>query len=264
MSKNVTSLVAEKVTLSRDTRRILDGVSLAVTPGKFLAVIGPNGAGKSTLLSVMSGLWKADGGQVMLNGRDISDYRAGERARHCAVMRQDNARPSGITVLEAVELGRLAYGADDDVRSLAWEILQQMDLSDLAARDCSRLSGGEWQRVAFARTVAQISDGETAGLLLLDEPVSSLDPSHQHHLLGEARRLARAGHGVLAIIHDLNITAHYADEVALLAAGRIHSSGPASEIMQPAVLSEIYGCLVTEIREGGQRALVSLPSEKTR
>lgn len=259
MSKNVPSLVADKITLSRETRQILDWVSLAVTPGKLVAVIGPNGAGKSTLLSVLSGLWPAGSGQVMLNGRPISDYRPSERARRCAVMRQDNARPSGMTVLEAVELGRLAYGADEDVRSLAWEMLGQMDLADLAGRDCSRLSGGEWQRVAFARTVAQISGGETAAVLLLDEPVSSLDPSHQHQLLGEARRLARAGHGVLAILHDLNLTAHYADEVALMADGRIHSSGPASEIMQPAVLSQIYGCRITEIREGGRRALVSLP-----
>ena len=174
-------------------------------------------------------------------------------------MRQDNARPSGMTVLEAVELGRLAHNAADDARSLAREMLRQMDLFDLAGRDCSRLSGGEWQRVAFARTVAQISGAETSGLLLLDEPVSSLDPLHQHQLLGEARRLARAGHGVLAILHDLNLTAHYADEVVLLATGRIHSSGPAAEIMQPALLSEIYGCHVREIRDGGQRALISLP-----
>lgn len=259
MTLNVPSLVAEGIVHSRDTRRILDGVSLAVMPGKFLAVIGPNGAGKTTLLSVLSGLFKADDGRVMLNGREISGYSPAERARHCAVMRQDNARPSGMTVLEAVELGRLAHGAADDARPLAREMLRQMDLSDLADRDCSRLSGGEWQRVAFARTVVQISGGETAAVLLLDEPVSSLDPLHQHQLLGEARRLAQAGHGVLAILHDLNLTAHYADEVALLAAGRLHSSGPASEIMQPSVLSEIYGCRITEIRDGGRRALVSLP-----
>ena len=199
MIPNAPSLVAEGITLSRDTRRILDHVSLAVTPGKFVAVIGPNGAGKTTLLSVLSGLLKADDGRVMLNGREISGYSPSERARHCAVMRQDNARPSGMTVLEAVELGRLAHNAADDAHSLAREMLRQMDLFDLAGRDCSRLSGGEWQRVAFARTVAQISGAETSGLLLLDEPVSSLDPLHQHQLLGEARRLARAGHGVLAI-----------------------------------------------------------------
>jgi iron complex transport system ATP-binding protein len=136
-----------------------------------------------------------------------------------------------------------------------------MKLADLAGRDCARLSGGEWQRVAFARTVAQITDTESAGVILLDEPVSSLDPSHQHELLGEARRLARAGHAVLAILHDLNLTAHYADEVALLYAGRLHACGPSAEIMRPAILSEIYGCRVVEVRDAGQRALVSLPPE---
>ncbi len=259
MSKKVPSLVAEDVTLTRDTRRILDRVSLAVQPGRFLAVIGPNGAGKSSLLSLMSGLWKPDTGRVVLDDRDIGTYRPAERARRCAVMRQDNARPAGMTVLEAVELGRLARGTDEGAGATAWVLLEQMKLADLAGRDCARLSGGEWQRVAFARTVAQISDTESAGVLLLDEPVSSLDPAHQHELLGEARRLAHAGHAVLAILHDLNLTAHYADEVALLAAGRLRACGPAAEIMRPEILSEIYGCRVVEVRDGDRHALVSLP-----
>jgi iron complex transport system ATP-binding protein len=251
-------LVAENVRLTRDTRHILDGVSLSVKPGRFLAVIGPNGAGKSSLLSLMSGLWQQDAGRVLLDDREIGDYRPAERARRCAVMRQDNVRPAGMTVLEAVELGRLARGEGDEARSRVWPILEQMKLADLAGRDCARLSGGEWQRVAFARTVAQITDAESEGVILLDEPVSSLDPSHQHELLGEARRLAHAGHAVLAILHDLNLTAHYADEVALLAAGRLRACGPAPEIMRPEILSEIYGCRVVEVREAGRRALVSL------
>jgi iron complex transport system ATP-binding protein len=259
MSKTAPSLVVENITLTREGRRILDGVSLAVQPGRFLAVIGPNGAGKSSLLSIMSGLWKADSGRALLNGRDVTVYHPAERARHCAVMRQDNARPAGMTVLESVELGRLSHGAGEQDRSVAREMLRQMDLVDLAGRDCGRLSGGEWQRVAFARTVAQITDAASAGVLLLDEPVSSLDPSHQHELLGAARRLARDGHAVLAILHDLNLTAHYADEVALLAGGRLRACGPAAEIMQPDILSGIYGCRVVEIREGSRRALVSLP-----
>jgi iron complex transport system ATP-binding protein len=259
MDKSTPSLVAENITLTREGRRILDGVSLAVRPGCFLAVIGPNGAGKSSLLSVMSGLWKAESGRALLNGRDVTGYHAAERARHCAVMRQDNTRPAGMTVLEAVELGRLAREAGEDARSVAWEMLRQMDLVDLAGRDCARLSGGEWQRVAFARTVAQITGAGGTGVLLLDEPVSSLDPAHQHELLGAARRWARDGYAVLAILHDLNLTAQYADEVALLAGGRLHACGPAGEIMQPDTLSGIYGCRVVEVREGGRRALVSLP-----
>jgi iron complex transport system ATP-binding protein len=259
VSKKAPFLAAENVTLTRDTRCILDGVSLAVQPGRFLAVIGPNGAGKSSLLSLMSGLWKPDAGRVVLDGRDIDTYSPAERARCCAVMRQDNARPAGMTVLEAVELGRLARGTERCAGDTARVLLEQRKLADLAARECTRLSGGEWQRVAFARTVAQISDTESAGVLLLDEPVSSLDPSHQHELLGEARRLARAGHAVLAILHDLNLTAHYADEVALLAGGRLRACGPAADIMQPEMLSAIYGCRVVEVRDGGRRALVSLP-----
>lgn len=264
MSKAVPSLVAENVTITRDSRRILDGVSIQLKPGSFLAVIGPNGAGKSSLLSVMSGLWKADSGRVMLNGRNIGEYHPAERARGCAVMRQDNARPSGMTVLEAVELGRLAHGGGENARSIAGEIIRQMNLVDLAGRDCARLSGGEWQRVAFARTVAQVCETDNAGVLLLDEPVSSLDPSHQHELLGAARSLARGGHAVLAILHDLNLTAHYADEVALLAAGRVCACGRSTEIMRPEVLSDIYGCRVVEVRDDGHRALVSLPPEKSR
>jgi iron complex transport system ATP-binding protein len=264
MSHPVPSLIADNVELTRDTRRILDGVSLAVQPGRFVAVIGPNGAGKSSLLSIMSGLWKPDSGRVLLNDREVGDYHPAERARRCAVMRQDNSRPSGLTVLEAVELGRVARGAAEDARNIAWSMLEQMSLADLASRDCARLSGGEWQRVAFARTVAQISDAGSAGVLLLDEPVSSLDPSHQHELLGEARRLARAGHAVLAILHDLNLTAHYADEVALLSAGRLRACGPTAEIMQQVTLSDIYGCRVVEVRDDEKRALVSLPSEATR
>ncbi len=262
MSGTAPSLVAENIALARDGRRILDGVSLAVRPGCFLAVIGPNGAGKSSLLSIMSGLWPAGSGRALLNGRDVSGYHPSERARHCAVMRQDNARPAGMTVLEAVELGRVARGAGEEAKDVAWAMLERMKLADLASRDCARLSGGEWQRVAFARTVAQISAADSAaGVLLLDEPVSSLDPAHQHELLGQARSLARAGHAVLAILHDLNLTAHYSDEVALLSAGRLRACGPAAEIMQPAILSEIYGCRVVEVRDAGQRALVSLPRE---
>jgi iron complex transport system ATP-binding protein len=263
MKKNSPLLVAEGVSLTRDTRRILDSVSLDVRSGKLLAVIGPNGAGKSSLLSVMSGLWQADTGRIMLDGRDIREYTAAERARRCAVMRQDNSRPSGMTVLEAVEIGRLAYGSGGDESGVvAREMLRRMDLEDLALRDCARLSGGEWQRVAFARTLAQVWKSKHGGVLLLDEPVSSLDPAHQHHLLGAAREFAREGHAVLVILHDLNLTAHYADEVVLLAGGRVRASGAAADIMRQELLSEVYGCRVVAVEDKarGTRALMSLPS----
>jgi iron complex transport system ATP-binding protein len=256
-------LEAENLTLVRDGQRILDGVSLEVTAGRVLAVIGPNGAGKSSLLAVLSGWWTPDGGRVLLDGRTLADFDAAGRARRCAVMRQENVRPSGLAVLEAIELGGLARAAGaEEARDLAWEMLRRMDLEALAARDCSRLSGGEWQRVVFARAVAQIWKQTRPGVVLLDEPVSSLDPSHQHSLLAEARRLARDGHAVLAVLHDLNLTAQYADEVALMREGRLRACGPAADLMQPDILSEIYGCPVAAVEDPvrGLRSLVSLPA----
>jgi len=266
MSTNPPALLeAESLTLVRDGRRILDGVSLGVAPGRVLAVIGPNGAGKSSLLAVLSGWWSPDEGRVLLDGWNLGDFDAAGRARRCAVMRQENVRPSGLAVLEAVELGGLARAAGaEEARDIAWEMLRRMDLEALAARDCSRLSGGEWQRVVFARAVAQIWNQSRPGVVLLDEPVSSLDPAHQHSLLAEARRLARDGHAVLAVLHDLNLTAQYADEVALMSEGRLRACGPAADLMQPDVLSEIYGCPVAALVDPkrGLRSLVSLPSAK--
>jgi len=253
-------LLAEGVTLTRDGNRILDHVSLAVVPGRLTAVIGPNGAGKSSLLSVLSGLWQPDQGRVLLEGRPVGDYAPAARARRCAVMRQDNTRPAGLTVLEAVELGRVAHGGGaGEAQTIAWEMLRRLELEELAARSCTRLSGGEWQRTAFARTLAQIWQTGRTATLLLDEPVSSLDPAHQHQLLAQARRLARDGHAVLAILHDLNLTAHYADEVALLKEGRLRACGPVGELMNPDILTEVYGCPVIAVQDpAGARAFLSL------
>lgn len=248
--------------LVREGRCILDGVTLGVVPGRVLAVIGPNGAGKSSLLSVFSGLWKPTAGEVLLHGRDIASYSAHARARLCAVMRQESPRPPGLNVLEAVELGCMAHGSGmDEAREVSWGMLRRMELEDLAARECTRLSGGEWQRVAFARTVAQVWEAGGAGIILLDEPVSSLDPAHQHSLLGEARRLAWEGHAVMVILHDLNLTLEYADEVALLRAGRVQACGSVQGLMRPEVLSDVYACPVEELDDParGIRALLSRP-----
>lgn len=251
------ALEAEGLVFERDGKRILDGVCLRLERGKVLAVIGPNGAGKSTLLNLLSGWWVPDAGLVRLAGRGIASFTPGERARFCAVMRQMDSRPAGMGVREVVELGRFSIGGD--VESVAGEMLRRMDLADIAGRDCANLSGGEWQRVSFARAAAQICGVEGAAVLLLDEPVSSLDPAHQHQLLGEARRMAAAGCAVLAVLHDLNLTAMYADEVLALKGGRVAGFGSAGELMDSARLSEIYDCRIECLERDGLRALLSQP-----
>jgi iron complex transport system ATP-binding protein len=250
-------LGAEGLVFESGGKRILDGVSLRLEPGKVLAVIGPNGAGKSSLLNLLSGWWKPDAGTVRLAGRAVSSFAPAERARLCAVMRQVDSRPAGICVQEAVELGRFAVGGD--AAAVAEEMLRRMDLLEIAGRDCANLSGGEWQRASFARAAAQVFGSVTPAALLLDEPVSSLDPAHQHQLLAEARRIAADGHAVLAVLHDLNLTAMYADEVLALKVGRVAGFGPAAELMDPAKLSEIYSCRVERLHRDGITALVSLP-----
>jgi len=255
-------LSADSVVFSRGEKRILDGVSLQVVPGELTVVLGPNGAGKSTLLDVLSGWLEAESGEVILDGQPIQKFSALKRARRCAVMRQDSARPAGLTVLESVELGRMALGGSaEEIRATARDMLHRMDLVDLESRDCASLSGGEWQRAAFARTAAQIWNSKTPAAILLDEPVSSLDPSHQHTLLAEACALAKQGHGVLAILHDLNLAAQHADRVALLRRGRIEEFGPAPEILQPEILTRLFECPVAALEDSdrGLRALLSLP-----
>ena len=209
------------------------------------------------MLNLLSGWWRPNGGGARLAGRAVSSFAPVERARFCAVMRQVDSRPAGICVQEAVELGRFAVGGD--AAQVAREMLRRVDLLDLAGRDCADLSGGEWQRVSFARAAAQIFGGEGSAVLLLDEPVSSLDPSHQHQLLGEARRMAADGCAVLAVLHDLNLTAMYADEVLALKDGRVAGFGTAAEVMDAEKLSGIYGCRVECLERDGVRALVSLP-----
>ena len=260
MSDFTVPLSAAKVTLERNGVRILDDVGLEVPAGRFTAIIGPNGAGKSSLLGVISGLCAPTAGSVHLFGRDIRAFSPAERARLCAVMRQDNFRPAGLTVLESVELGRVSTGAAE-TRNMAWALVEKYGLKQIAHRDCAYLSGGEWQRAAFARTMLQIQDGSPPGVLLLDEPVSNLDPFHQHGLLTEARQLARKGHAVLAVLHDLNLTRRYADFVVMLKSARVATAGPAREQMQPDTLGALYDCPVARLVEpsGSVDALVTLP-----
>lgn len=258
-------LSAERISLVSDKLRILEEVSLEAPPGSFTALIGPNGAGKSSLLAVLSGLRAPTAGSVRLRGSEIGVFSPQERAKLCAVMRQDGARPSGLTVLEAVELGRMSTGGSG-ARAMAWDALEKNELVEIADRDCAYLSGGEWQRAAFARTILQLESGSQPGVLLLDEPVSHLDPLHQHRLLSLARGLAENGHAVLAVLHDLNLTRRYAHRVVLLKAGRVAGAGKTAEMMKPDTLGALYDCPVAVVAGtgGDLDVLVTLPPEKIR
>lgn len=241
------SLEARAVSLRRGGRLLLDGISLELRPGEVHAVLGANGAGKSSLLRLLAGEWPASAGAVLLNGRPMRDWSLPERARMRAVLPQEDDLRFGFTAREVVALGRLATRAtgDRDDAAAVEAALAETAMLPLADRDYPSLSGGERQRVQLARVLAQLAGDRPEGLrgryLLLDEPTAGLDLAHQHAFLALARRKAAAGTGVLAVLHDLQLTAQYADCISLLGAGRMIAQGAPAEVLCATHLRSAFG-----------------------
>ena len=234
---------ADQIQFSRGGRRLLDAVSLAVEPQKMTVIIGPNGAGKSTLLKLLSGEIRPDSGRVSVDGRDIGSLSARELAERRAVLPQSLMLSFPFTALEVVRMGAIAYGSLDPSRD-ARMALARVGLAGFEARSYQALSGGEQQRVQFARVLAQAPSAIEGGMpraLFLDEPTSSLDIGHQIAVLEIARDFARAGGAVLAILHDLNLAAEFADHLVVLHRGQVAASGGARETLTDAVISRVYG-----------------------
>jgi iron complex transport system ATP-binding protein len=227
-------------------RALVSGASLRVGAGDVVAVVGPNGAGKSTLLRMLGGELRPAGGEVLLHGRPIGDWSPGDRARARAVLPQHSALSFPFTVRDVVRLGRMPYdGAGGRAVDTA---LERTGLSRLESRLYPTLSGGERQLVHLARVLAQLAgvDGSPAGrLLLLDEPVAGLDPAHQHRVMAIAREEARRGAGVLAVLHDLNLAAQYADTLLVLHGGRVVRQGRAAEVLTSEMVRQIFALTAT-------------------
>lgn len=243
--KGTAMLTADEVCVTAGRARLLTGVSAAVEPGRMLAVLGPNGAGKSTLLSVLSGERAPSAGRVRLDGHALATLPPRHLACRRALVTQHPSAGFAFSVDEvmtiATETGPL--GAAERRRLIA-ECLHAADALSLAGRLLPHLSGGESQRVAFARALAQLAAGgrgvEGAPYLLLDEPTASLDPAHQHHLLRAARAwVARTGGGCAVILHDITLAARYCDHGLLLAGGRAVWSGPMDALAVP-VLERVF------------------------
>jgi iron complex transport system ATP-binding protein len=230
---------------------LLDGVDLTVAPGCFTAVIGPNGAGKSTLMRCLSGERPPSSGTVSLDGAPIAAWDLVALARRRAVLPQQVTLDFPLTGREVVMLGRAPYrGVADaaaDRRAVAMA-LAAADVVELADRPYPTLSGGEQQRIQFARVLAQIAGGSgpatAPSYLLLDEPTASLDLAHQTGILRVARGLADAGTGVLAILHDLNQATRFADHIVLLRRGRVFAAGPPAQVLTAATVEAVFGCAV--------------------
>ena len=237
------SLIAKNIRVSYGKREALRGVNLTAQPGEVTAIVGPNGSGKSTLLGAITASLPFRG-NVRLNGRDIGTLKPWELAAERAVLPQASRLAFPFTVIEVVRLG-LQSGTAGDRPEVPVQALARVGLAHYANRTFQELSGGEAQRVMLARVLAQVwapVDGGQPRWLLLDEPVSSLDIAHQLQVMEIARDFAREGGGVIAVMHDLNLTALYADRVAVLAEGQRLAFGPPGEVLTDDILSRAYGC----------------------
>ncbi len=225
--------------------------NITLRPGKLVVLVGPNGAGKSTLLRLLSGELAPTTGAVRLDDRDLQGFEVGELAGRRAVVPQSTALSFPFSVLEVVMLGVTVPGFDVSrpraVRA-ARDAIETVGLRGFEERFYTQLSGGERQRVHIARALCQLGMAQApagaTSYLLLDEPTANLDFGHQAIVLGEARRQARLGRAVLAVLHDLNLAAAYADEIVLMSAGRVAAVGRAVSVLRDDLLSEVYGCVV--------------------
>ncbi|GAB3634577.1 heme ABC transporter ATP-binding protein [Hymenobacter arcticus] len=216
-------------------KMLLHNVALTARPGELLAVVGANGAGKSTLLKLLSGDLKPSAGEVLWEGKRLREWAPAALARRRAVLTQQHTLALAFEVRELVLLGRYPHFGGQPTahdHAIVSAALDLVGLGHLAGRAYPTLSGGEQQRAQLARVLAQVWEAE-GGFLLLDEPLTGLDLRHQHQTLAVARQLTRRGFGVVAVLHDLNLAAQYADQVLLLHQGRTVASGPPTHVFTP-------------------------------
>jgi len=226
---------------------VLRGVDFAASAGAFTAIIGPNGSGKTTLLRTLTGDL-LPGGSVTINGVELNRLKPWQRACLLAVLPQATVLAFPFTVREVVGLGLLGGRsgiAGTLLPHLPDRALEAVDLAGFAGRFYQELSGGEQQRVQLARVLCQVWEPVLDGQprwLFLDEPVSSLDIRHQIFIMQMARNYARRGGGVIAVMHDLNLTALFADRVQVMHAGRTAASGTPDAVLNDAMLARVFGC----------------------
>jgi len=236
----------------------LDGVSVRVATGEWVALIGPNGAGKTTMLRAIAGMARSAGG-IVLDGRPARQLGHRKLARLIAYVPQHPVLPPEMTGLDYVLLGRtphLGYfavesGAD---RTICLELLDRMALADMTGRRLATMSGGEAQRLVLARALAQ-----QAPILLLDEPTSALDLGRRVdalELIDELRR--ERSLTVLSAIHDLTLAGQFADRLVLLRSGRVAADGEPATVLRDELLSDAFGAGVGVLRTtNGELAVIS-------
>jgi iron complex transport system ATP-binding protein len=247
----VNAVELERVSIRRGGVEVVSELSVQLERGAWLGLIGPNGAGKSSALMAIAGLLPTSSGQVRVLGDDVAHLDRRELARRVALVPQSPVVPHLATVTDYVLLGRTPHTGRLGRESLSdhavvAEVLERLDLVELAGRSLATLSGGEQQRAVLARALAQ-----GAQLLLLDEPTSALDIGHQQDVLElVATQQAAGGLTVVSAMHDLTLAGQYADRMLLLSSGRVVAAGSPAEVLREDTIAEHYNASVRLVADG--------------
>lgn len=238
-------IAADGVTHAFGRAEVLRDAAVSAGPGEVVGLIGPNGSGKTTLLRTLYRALKPDRGEVLLDGRPVSEMRTRDVARAVAVVVQEPAGEFPLSVTDSVLLGRNPHLGTSQRHSahdiaIAAEALRRVGAEHLAGRNIGELSGGERQRVLIACALAQ-----QASHLLMDEPTNHLDIHFQHEVLQLVRGLEVS---TIIVLHDLNLAARYCDHVVLLYRGRVVASGPTDQVLVPEILEPVYGIHIQPVR----------------
>ncbi|WP_064697917.1 ABC transporter ATP-binding protein [Halomonas caseinilytica] len=254
-------LTGEALCAGYESRRVLDGVDLAVAEGKLTVLLGPNGSGKSTLLKTLARTLRPSAGRVCLDGQDIHRCNTREVAQRLGILPQGPAAPEGLTVRQLVAMGRFPHqrlwrqNAEEDARAVR-EAMAYTDVTDYAERSVDALSGGQRQRCWIAMVLAQETN-----LILLDEPTTFLDLKVQVDLLELLSRLAHEhGRTLLVVLHDLNLAAAYADTLVMMRDGAILHQGAPRDVFTAANLKAVFDLDANVIHDPHSRRLVCVPT----
>ena len=253
-------LVATGINFAYSDKPVLRDVSLTLAPGEVVALLGPNGSGKSTLLKALLGHVRASSGSIQWDARELRKWRRRDFARRVAYLPQSPAHDADHRVADVLRLGRTPYWGAFGIESprdvaVVERVAQQLDIQDLMTRRMDELSGGQRQRVFVGRCLAQ----EPAAMLL-DEPNTFLDLRYQVELFALLRSLAKdQSIGVLVASHDLNLAAAHASRLMLLDEGTVAALGDAHAVLDPELLSRVYGVRVERVERGNGAVPLIVP-----
>ncbi|NLK98415.1 ABC transporter ATP-binding protein [Defluviitalea saccharophila] len=248
--KKLQSLKASHIVAGYDKKIIIDGIDITIPDNKISVIIGANACGKSTLLKTLARLIKPNSGELLLDGKKISEIPPKQLAQILGLLPQSPIVPEGITVADLVARGRFPYqsflkGLSTKDYEAVEEALEIMGITDLANRCVDELSGGQRQRVWIAMALAQQTD-----ILLLDEPTTYLDITYQVEILDLLTDLNRKrGTTIVMVLHDINLSARYADHIFALHKGKLIAQGAPSEIITEELIKKVFNLDCSVIKD---------------